>query len=161
FQVHRCATLDVLLREIPRGAGVVLLPEHLFDVEDLARLKQSVADAPPWSDLPLIVISGSSESAKLDGAPQGPLLSALGNVTFLERPLRAQTLIFAIRAALRARRRQYEVRELLLRQQKAVERVDLLADVASDLLLSNRPEEIAAGVFSRIGAHLGLEMYTC
>jgi signal transduction histidine kinase len=42
------------------------------------------------------------------------LLESLGNVSLLERPLNAVTLISAVRSALRARRRQYEVRDHLL-----------------------------------------------
>src|SRR5262249_32403110 len=40
----------------------------------------------------------------------------LGNVTFLERPFHPTTLISVARSALRARRRQYETRELLERR---------------------------------------------
>jgi signal transduction histidine kinase/ActR/RegA family two-component response regulator len=40
-------------------------------------------------------------------------LALLGNVTILERPVRVTTLISALRTAIRARRRQYEVRNTL------------------------------------------------
>ncbi len=43
--------------------------------------------------------------------------------------------------------------------QRAVERVDLLADVASHLLLSDKPQEVVASVFRKIAHHLGLEVY--
>jgi signal transduction histidine kinase len=52
-------------------------------------------------------------------------------------------------------------KDLLLRRQRAVERLDVVAAVASDLLLNTRPEGIAAGVFARISAHLGLQVNLC
>ncbi len=56
---------------------------------------------PPWSDIPLIVLAGTGD-ASVGGE--------LGNITLLERPLTPNTLLVTIRAALRARRRQYEAR---------------------------------------------------
>ena len=41
-------------------------------------------------------------------------MELLGNVTILERPVRVTTLISALRTAIRARRRQYEVRDHLI-----------------------------------------------
>jgi PAS domain S-box-containing protein len=41
------------------------------------------------------------------------LFGAHANVTLIERPMRSSTLVSAVRVALRARRRQYEVRELI------------------------------------------------
>jgi signal transduction histidine kinase len=46
------------------------------------------------------------------------LLESLGNVSLLERPLNAVTLMSAIRSAMRARGRQYEVQEHLLDREK-------------------------------------------
>lgn len=51
------------------------------------------------------------------------LLDPLGNVTLLERPLRMATLVSAIRTALRARRRQYEIADYI------AERESLLAQL--------------------------------
>jgi signal transduction histidine kinase len=46
------------------------------------------------------------------------LLESLGNVSLLERPLNAVTLMSAIRSAMRARRRQYEVQAHLFDREK-------------------------------------------
>jgi signal transduction histidine kinase/ActR/RegA family two-component response regulator len=43
----------------------------------------------------------------------------LGNITLLERPIRVMTLHSSLESALRARRRQYEVRDYLLEQERA------------------------------------------
>jgi signal transduction histidine kinase len=78
-----------------------------------------------------------------------------------ERPVPAATLIAAAKLALKVRRGQYQIRDLLLQQEKAVERIDLLAAVASHLLLSKTPQDITATVFRQVAAHLGLDLYVC
>ena len=62
-----------------------------------------------WSDLPLLVVTGRTKVPK----HIRDLAGASANVTFLARPLREFTLISAVRATLRARRSQYEVRDLM------------------------------------------------
>jgi signal transduction histidine kinase len=54
------------------------------------------------------------------------LLSLLKNVSLLERPVHAVTLVSAVQAALRARRRQYEVQGYLLDRERATERLESL-----------------------------------
>jgi signal transduction histidine kinase/CheY-like chemotaxis protein len=64
--------------------------------------------------------------------------ATLRNVTLLERPLQPITLTSAIRAALRARRRQFEVRDLLeLREQTARELERLVTERTSALAAAN------------------------
>jgi signal transduction histidine kinase len=62
----------------------------------------------------------SAIEAKMPTMRMEAVLELLGNVTFIERPIRRATLAMAMRAALRARRRQYAAREMLveLMQQK-------------------------------------------
>ncbi|MBI1734297.1 MAG: response regulator [Candidatus Rokubacteria bacterium] len=56
------------------------------------------------------------------------IIEAMGNVTLLERPVRVVTLLSAVHSALRARRRQYEVRDHLEERKRAeAERERLLA----------------------------------
>jgi signal transduction histidine kinase len=72
----------------------------------------------------------------------------LGNVTLLERPLRAATLVSAVRSALMARRRQYEIRDHL-RQRELAEQALL---EARDRLESMVEERTAA--LCRLSAQL-------
>ena len=78
---------------------------------------------PVWSDLPLVLINGVGRGERSGrSTAHTEILQALGphrNVTLLERPLRPLTLITVMQSALRARRRQYEVRELLAQLQEA------------------------------------------
>ncbi len=71
--------------------------------------------------------TASTESAVRSRAP-------LGNVTLLERPLRPVTLISAVRSALLARKRQYEVRDHLCERQAAEEALRRAHDALETLV---------------------------
>jgi len=114
-----CADGDELFREIAAGAGAVILGDEALHPEVTASLLQVLREQPPWSDLPLVVFTRGGESSERVIESLVP-----GNATILERPVRLSTLISAIKAALRARYRQYEVRDLLQRQAEADRRKD-------------------------------------
>jgi signal transduction histidine kinase/ActR/RegA family two-component response regulator len=115
-----CATAAELFREIEEGAGAVILADEALHPETTDGLRQMLGDQPPWSDLPLIVFTRGEQSSELMLEWMVPL----GNATILERPVRLSTLMSAVKAALRARRRQYEIRDLLRRQADADRRKD-------------------------------------
>lgn len=103
-----CDSPTAVLRELEHGAGAVLIAEEGLAADTLKSLGHYVAAQPAWSDLPILVLTKyGADPAGLDD-----VLDILGNVTFLERPVRAATLTSAVRSALRARMRQYQVREL-------------------------------------------------
>jgi signal transduction histidine kinase/ActR/RegA family two-component response regulator len=99
--------------------GAVVIAEEAVDAAALEELKRILPAQPKWSDLPVILFtSGSGQSIdKL-------LVSLGGNVTALERPVRSATLITAVRTALRARRRQYELRDVLSSMEAAQRRLE-------------------------------------
>jgi signal transduction histidine kinase len=69
---------------------------------------EELDDQPAWSDIPLVILVSAGGAA---GAPHlSTLLDASANVTLLERPVLRTALASALQAALRARRRQYQVR---------------------------------------------------
>ncbi|MFY9826700.1 MAG: ATP-binding protein [Thermoanaerobaculia bacterium] len=114
-----CAGADELFREIGAGAGAVVVADEALQPRTTPGLLDALSGQPPWSDLPLLVFTrGESSEHILE------LLAPLGNATVLERPVRLSTLASAVKAALRARRRQYEVRDLLERQAEADRRKD-------------------------------------
>jgi signal transduction histidine kinase/ActR/RegA family two-component response regulator len=115
-----CASAAELFREIEEGAGAVILADEALHPETTDGLRQMLGDQPPWSDLPLIVFTRGEQSSELMLEWMVPL----GNATILERPVRLSTLMSAVKAALRARRRQYEIRDLLRRQADADRRKD-------------------------------------
>ena len=106
-----CLDLAELLQEIERGAEVAILTEETIRGADLRDLVRWVGSQPPWSDFPFIVLT--EHGGGLERNPAAAWLTeALGNVTFVERPFHATTLVSIVRSGLRGRRRQYEARRL-------------------------------------------------
>jgi signal transduction histidine kinase len=104
---HLCESFAELLVEIEKGCGAVLTVEEILSAPVLSDLERFVVNQPTWSDLPILLMTFQGvNSASLDDA-----VRMLGNLTLLERPVRTAALISAVRSALRARARQYQVRE--------------------------------------------------
>jgi signal transduction histidine kinase len=108
-----CDDVDDLLAKLQEGAASALVTEEAFLQGGTQKLEQWVKSQPPWSDFPFIVLTSRATSVGAQ-AYRMRLLESLGNVSLLERPLNAVTLISAVRSALRARGRQYEVQDHLL-----------------------------------------------
>src|SRR4029450_4115639 len=109
-------TVSAIAREIHGGAGVVLLPEEAVAGGELELLRV-LREQPPWSDLPILVMTRPGAAP----AYAAHAVRVLSNVTLLERPLQVATLVSAIRTALRARERQYQIRAHLAERAKALE----------------------------------------
>jgi signal transduction histidine kinase/ActR/RegA family two-component response regulator len=139
---------DELGAEIAAGAGVAILAEEAIEPGSLHKLLGELGRQEPWSDLPLIVLArgGGGENVL---ASLGPL----SNVTILERPVRVNSLVSAALAALRARRRQYEVRDLLRRLADADRRKDeFLAMLGHELRNPLAAIRNALWVLDKVGA---------
>jgi PAS domain S-box-containing protein len=99
----------VPLVEDQRG-GLFLIAEEALSTVFIASLGQALERQPSWADFPLIILtSHGGETAHSRRLEQERL--PLPTHTLLERPIRPNTFITSVRAALRARRRQYEVRQ--------------------------------------------------
>jgi signal transduction histidine kinase/ActR/RegA family two-component response regulator len=124
-----CPDSGALIREIERGAGAVILTEEALADHD-AGLSAYIARQPPWSDLPMLLLTRHGADSPIAGSA----LETLGNVTLLERPVRVGALVSAVRSALRARERQYQTRAHLRERDEASERKDhFLATLAHEL----------------------------
>jgi signal transduction histidine kinase/CheY-like chemotaxis protein len=137
IQVDVCRTFDDVLREIAAGVGALLIPEEIATHEHNAAIKRLLAEQPAWSDLPILVLTRPGA----DSAESADAVQMLGNVTLLERPLRVATLVSAVRTALRARDRQYQIREYL-DQRAASEHSLRLADQRKDEFLATLGHEL-------------------
>jgi signal transduction histidine kinase/CheY-like chemotaxis protein len=123
LQVHVCLSFAELLAELAKGAAVVLIAEEGLFGQDTACLSHWVADQPAWSDLPFVVLTSHQEQQEV-GTWRTNLVSQLRNVSLLERPVQTITLTSTVRAAMRARRRQYEVRALMQTQALAAQELE-------------------------------------
>jgi signal transduction histidine kinase/CheY-like chemotaxis protein len=116
-----CPTLADLRTAVDDTAGAALLADEALFGADLNGLATRLAGQPPWSDLPFIVLTHAGIAPRRQMAELN-LPGKLGNVMFLERPLNVLSLLSAVKSALRARRRQRQVRDYLAAQAGAAER---------------------------------------
>ncbi len=107
-----CANMEALRLGVAEGAGAILLAEETLEPHAIGLLVETLAQQPSWSDVPIMIITSGGE-ASLERLHRLALLGPGGNVTLIERPFRPGTLLSAAESALRARRRQYQVRDLL------------------------------------------------
>jgi len=113
--VEIAASVHEVTRQLRVGAGVLLIAQEFMTAEAMEQLRFATAGQPSWSDIPIIVLLATTEPT----VRQITDLLSLGNVTLMERPLRIALLVSTLRAKLRDRSRQYEVRELLHKAQQA------------------------------------------
>jgi two-component system, sensor histidine kinase len=130
FQSQAFTHWEELSVEIERGVGVLIVAGELLVRPAGASLRALLGAQPAWSDIPLIVVAGREQP---DSAFT-QLVENLGNVSLLHRPLSLDTLVSNVSAALRARRRQYQIRDLL-RQREEMDRrrEEFLAMLAHEL----------------------------
>lgn len=132
-----CRAFEALLEEAKLGAAAILLPEEAASSTHNAALRAVLAAQPPWSDLPVLILTRPGA----DSAESGEAVRTLGNVTLLERPVRLATLVSAVRTAIRARERQYEIRQYLAERARAEESL-ALADQRKDEFLATLGHEL-------------------
>ena len=124
-----CPSLEHLCGGAVVGAAAVIVPEEVVLTDGSDRLADHLRRQPVWSDLPVIVLSLSG----VESAAVARAIATLGNVSVVERPMRVSTLLSVVRAALRARERQYEVRDALEQKRRDEERLARDAMVLSNV----------------------------
>ena len=155
-------TIEALCKEMEDEIGAALVSDQTLTTANVSQLAHAIAQQPPWSDFPLIVTTsgGDPTSASMQRLT---LLKPLGNISLLERPLRKVTLVSTVQTALRARRRQYQLRdnfaerERLLREleRSNVELAEFPHVVSHDLQAPVRMVKSFADLLAmRYGPHL-------
>ncbi len=111
--VEVCADVESLCSRVRDGAGVALATEESLLYRNAQQaLIGTLRAQEPWSEMPVVILTGNGVLSR-EADALATSLTPHANLTLLERPLREATLIAAVRAGLRARARQYEVRDLL------------------------------------------------
>jgi signal transduction histidine kinase/CheY-like chemotaxis protein len=112
-------SIDALLAGMDAGAAGAIVADEALEGAALERLIARLARQETWSDFPLVLLV----SRPIGRVRSGGLArqTDLGNVIQLERPLNVETLISAAGSALRARRRQYQARDMLVERERAAQ----------------------------------------
>jgi signal transduction histidine kinase len=121
-------TLEDLCQRLSQDCGSVVISEEALTIDETERFKAILEAQPTWSDLPIILLTGADVIAATE------VFTKAGNISLLERPFSRLTLIRSVEVALRARRKQYEVRELLEQQAQAtLKRDEFFATLSHEL----------------------------
>jgi signal transduction histidine kinase len=130
-----CLSMAELITEVSTGAGAVLLTAQTLTKAALTQLQTMLDQQPHWSDLPLVILV---EKHAVGLASQ---LNGHAQITLLEQPVRSFTLVTALQAALHARRRQYEVRDLHASLEQRVQvRSEQVRGLVTQLTMSEQEE---------------------
>ena len=111
LETQICNGSDEYSRQITDRAGALLLTEEALESPQGSLLLDALKAQPPWSELPLIILTSGGESRR--AGLLNLAAAAAGSVTLLERPISTLTLMRSVQVALRSRRRQYQVRDLV------------------------------------------------
>lgn len=133
LQPHSCRDIPDLIERLNATAGTAILAEECLTRSGADQVRDWASQQPSWSDFPFIILTRGAASTPADVNAFEQFKSA-GNFSLLERPVRAVTLISAVSAALRARRRQYDTQANL---QERIDTEKQLARQAEELLRSN------------------------
>src|SRR5213080_310390 len=153
FETQICRRLEEYSGRITDGAGALLLTEEALESAQGSLLLDLLKAQPPWSELPLIILTSGGESRR--AGLLNVATRAAGSVTLLERPISTLTLLRSVQVALRSRRRQYHVRDLVIqlgnvnevleqrvakRTAEAVEQAQKLRLLSAELSLAEEAE---------------------
>ncbi|MGI4829733.1 MAG: two-component system sensor histidine kinase NtrB [Janthinobacterium lividum] len=127
--------------------GPLLIAEEALHLNFIQQLSNLIHKQPAWSDLPILILTGSGRETTQTHRLQHARIP-LGSPILLERPIRTATLVSSVKAALRARARQYEVRDTVaeVKQQRETLQVMLdnlpvgvlLAKPSGEMVVANR-----------------------
>jgi signal transduction histidine kinase len=109
LSAHVCHDFEELCREMAAGAGAILLTDVSLNKGNPERLAGALREQPAWSEIPIILLSPLGA----DSPTAVWAMEMLGNVTVLDQPVRVMTLVSTLRTAVKARQRQYELRDRL------------------------------------------------
>src|SRR6266576_778295 len=111
FETQICHGLDENFRQFTDSAGALVVTEEALESAQGSLLLDALKAQPPWSELPLIILTSGGELRR--AGLLNLAAAAAGTVTLLERPISTLTLLRSVQVALRSRRRQYQVRDLV------------------------------------------------
>lgn len=120
FACEICHDVDELLSALKVDAGAAVIAHEALHAGHAEALLEALEAQEPWSDLPVVLLTLPVSRRDLhahstDGLP------ARANVLLLQRPTSPPLLLSAVRSALRARRRQYQMRDLYRQLSRAVQ----------------------------------------
>jgi PAS domain S-box-containing protein len=103
-----------MCRALREGAGAALLTDDDLANDMTGQLSETLREQPAWSAVPILVLVREGYQAER-------FASAHASRIMIERPVHTLTLLGVIGSALRDRRRQYQVRDMILEREARAE----------------------------------------
>jgi PAS domain S-box-containing protein len=138
-----CGNLSEVSAALSPTTLLLLLSEEALNRDHVSFLKGILTVREPWSDIPVIVLSSGGAVISLLTAHFVESMTDLATVSIIERPARLPTVRGALKAALSARYRQFQVRDLLHREKESVEE---LRQLMSKLARSEQAASLLASI---------------
>jgi signal transduction histidine kinase len=110
-----CEDGERLASELRQEFGCLLLTSEALSPPIRRLLVHTLTSQPPWSDLAIVLLITQEE--RLSETEIRRLLGVTVNLTLLARPVPHTTLFTVCQSLLQARRRQYQIRDLLAQLQ--------------------------------------------
>lgn len=111
LEVQPCTSLASLEQDaVEAVTGPLVIAEEALSPAFVQQLGAILDRQPHWSDLPILILTSSGKETLASRRLAHERLP-LGSPVLLERPIRTASLVSSVQAALRARQRQYEIRD--------------------------------------------------
>jgi two-component system, sensor histidine kinase len=101
-----CTSAAQVVAGIEAGAATLVLTDTALADAGGGHILEALLRQPQWSDLPVLLLGKADTSPEVQN-----MINRMTNVTVLERPCSGRTLLSSIRTSLRARERQYQMRD--------------------------------------------------
>ena len=128
-----------LSQAIASPIGALVVADTALRAPAFGLVLDALAQQASWSDLPVVLMSSVRDVDSESG--MAAIVQRLTNVTLIDRPTSVRMLLSAVHAALRARRRQYQIRDQLAALRQADEALRL-ADRRKDEFLATLAHEL-------------------
>jgi signal transduction histidine kinase len=128
FICELCVDVEALLSALRNDAGAALIAEEALNSHYAETLLATLEIQPPWSDVPVLLLT-LAPSRRAQSAHTDADLVGRANVMLLRRPMSPHLLLSAVRSAVRARRRQYQMRDLYDELSRAVQLSDMFVGI--------------------------------
>ncbi len=109
-----CASIEEVCTVAACGAGAAIVTEEAIMTGGFLPLSCYLKEQPAWSDLPVVVLTAAGE----ESTERTNALLNVGHVMLVKRPIDVSALLTTVQSAIRDRRRQYQVRDLIAEHER-------------------------------------------
>lgn len=131
LQPYICADTETLCRALTEPAAALVVAGEALRGDAGAYIREQFQQQEEWSSLPLIVLTRRLAQASVEALDDDDLF---GHVRLIERPVDSTVFVNGVKMALRERRHQYRIRDLLdERAEHVAQRDEFLATLGHEL----------------------------